>query len=226
MLDDSAFAGAMHTASGMMRLIEDLGSETLADVHRAEEVYRDSVRAVTEKARLLGDVWTARHFGLALDDTVWGGLSRYLLHGGFEMPAYRPIIEQARAIADARRFFHWELEFPEVFFDEHGRLEEGGGFDVVIGNPPYGGASWIVIRKTLSCRVTENADCSNDQMCMRILLFDVSASWRKRGYWASSSRTPLLMVVHLEIPDSRHDGNADSNPRFQDYAMSLTPQRC
>ena len=138
MLDDSAFAGAMHTASGMMRLIEDLGSETLADVHRAEEVYRDSVRAVTEQARLLGDVWTARHFGLALDETMWGGLSRYLLHGGFEMPAYRPVIDQARAIADERRFFHWELEFPEVFFDEHGRLVEGGGFDVVMGNPPYG----------------------------------------------------------------------------------------
>ena len=138
MLDDSAFAGAMHTASGMMRLIEDLGSETLADVHRAEEVYRDSVRAVTERARLLGDVWTARHFGLALDETMWGGLSRYLLHGGFEMPAYRPVIDQARAIADERRFFHWELEFPEVFFDEHGRLVEGGGFDVVMGNPPYG----------------------------------------------------------------------------------------
>ena len=138
MLDDSAFAGAMHTASGMMRLIEDLGSETLADVHRAEEVYRDSVRAVTERARLLGDVWTARHFGLALDETLWGGLSRYLLHGGFEMPAYRPVIDQARAIADERRFFHWELEFPEVFFDEHGRLVEGGGFDVVMGNPPYG----------------------------------------------------------------------------------------
>ena len=49
MLDDSAFAGAMHIASGMMRLIEDLGSDTLADVHRAEEVYRDSVRAVTER---------------------------------------------------------------------------------------------------------------------------------------------------------------------------------
>jgi hypothetical protein len=137
MLDDSAFAGAMHTASGMMRLIEDLGSETLADVHRAEEVYRDSVRAVTERARLLGDVWTARHFGLALDDTIWGGLSRYLLHGGFEMPAYRPIIEHAQRIAGGQRFFHWELEFPEVFFDEHGRLVEEGGFDVVMGNPPY-----------------------------------------------------------------------------------------
>ncbi len=53
------------------------------------------------------------------------------------MPAYRPILEQARAIAGQRRFFHWELEFPEVFFDEHGRLEEDGGFDVVMGNPPY-----------------------------------------------------------------------------------------
>ena len=137
MLDDSAFAGAMHTASGMMRLIEDLGSETLADVHRAEEVYRDSVPR-SPSARLLGDVWTARHFGLALDETMWGGLSRYLLHGGFEMPAYRPIIDQARAVADARHFFHWELEFPEVFFDEYGRLVEGGGFDVVMGNPPYG----------------------------------------------------------------------------------------
>ena len=73
MLDDSVFAGAMHTASGMMRLIEDLGSETLADVHRAEEVYRDSVRVVTEKARLLGDVWTSGHFGLALDETIWAG---------------------------------------------------------------------------------------------------------------------------------------------------------
>lgn len=27
-------------------------------------------------------------------------------------------------------FFHWELEFPEVFF-------ESNGFDIVIGNPPY-----------------------------------------------------------------------------------------
>src|SRR6185369_12280040 len=30
------------------------------------------------------------------------------------------------------RFFHWELEFPEVFFDK-----ERPGFDVVLGNPPW-----------------------------------------------------------------------------------------
>ena len=34
------------------------------------------------------------------------------------------------------RGFAWELEFPDVFFDEQGRLPHSG-FDAVIGNPPY-----------------------------------------------------------------------------------------
>jgi hypothetical protein len=35
-------------------------------------------------------------------------------------------------------YFHWELEFPEVFFDAYGRPKgEAAGFDAVVGNPPY-----------------------------------------------------------------------------------------
>ena len=35
--------------------------------------------------------------------------------------------------------FHWRLEFPDVFFDEHGKLLPPArcGFDAVLGNPPY-----------------------------------------------------------------------------------------
>ena len=37
-----------------------------------------------------------------------------------------------------RPLFHCGLsEFPEVFVDEHGEPRAGGGFDAVIGNPPY-----------------------------------------------------------------------------------------
>ncbi len=43
----------------------------------------------------------------------------------------------AAALARQHRFFHWELEFPEVFFDRRGRLDPAAGFDAVIGNPPY-----------------------------------------------------------------------------------------
>jgi hypothetical protein len=39
--------------------------------------------------------------------------------------------------AEAGRPFHWELEFPERFLDEHGRIRADAGFDAVIGNPPY-----------------------------------------------------------------------------------------
>lgn len=39
--------------------------------------------------------------------------------------------------ANDRRFFHWELEFPEVFFNEDGTPRERPGFDAVMGNPPY-----------------------------------------------------------------------------------------
>ena len=38
---------------------------------------------------------------------------------------------RAQAMAGEKRFFHWELEFPEAFQGEN------RGFDVVIGNPPY-----------------------------------------------------------------------------------------
>jgi len=37
----------------------------------------------------------------------------------------------------ARRPFHWSLEFPEVF------ARERGGFDGIVGNPPFSGGRWI-----------------------------------------------------------------------------------
>lgn len=39
--------------------------------------------------------------------------------------------ELIRALANEHRFFHWELEFPDVF------TKDGAGFDAVVGNPPW-----------------------------------------------------------------------------------------
>jgi len=43
----------------------------------------------------------------------------------------------AQATADEQSFFHWELEYPEVFFGEDGEKRDDAGFDAVIGNPPW-----------------------------------------------------------------------------------------
>ena len=40
-----------------------------------------------------------------------------------------PSVDAARAWADQKRFFHWFLEFPEIM--------DRGGFDCILGNPPY-----------------------------------------------------------------------------------------
>ncbi len=44
----------------------------------------------------------------------------------------RPWWEAFQAVRNRERFFHWELEFPEVFLDS-----ERTGFDAVLGNPPW-----------------------------------------------------------------------------------------
>ena len=44
----------------------------------------------------------------------------------------RPWWPRFEEIRSSERFFHWELEFPEVFLDS-----EHLGFDVVLGNPPW-----------------------------------------------------------------------------------------
>ncbi len=49
----------------------------------------------------------------------------------------RSLLEHAREIAQSRSFFHWEMEFPEVFYDVAGRSSESAGFDAVVGNPPW-----------------------------------------------------------------------------------------
>lgn len=46
-----------------------------------------------------------------------------------------PRLQFAKEIASANKFMHWELEFADLF-------EERGGFDLVIGNPPWIKMEW------------------------------------------------------------------------------------
>ncbi len=46
-----------------------------------------------------------------------------------------PRLALAAAVAERMRFHHWELAFPEVF-------AERGGFDLIVGNPPWVKLQW------------------------------------------------------------------------------------
>ncbi|QKK03620.1 MAG: hypothetical protein HND55_13680 [Pseudomonadota bacterium] len=46
-----------------------------------------------------------------------------------------PRMKRAHVLAESRRFFHWELEFADLFM-------ENGGFDLILGNPPWLKVEW------------------------------------------------------------------------------------
>src|SRR5690606_7003061 len=49
-------------------------------------------------------------------------------------PEARQIVENLQR---QLRFFHWELEFPDVFNKQRASQNTFTGFDAIIGNPPW-----------------------------------------------------------------------------------------
>ncbi len=72
---------------------------------------------------------------------VWRPLADYAIGKAVEHPqtqTFENWLDAVTMLAGGKHFFHWELEFPNIFFDSQGQpLGERAGFDVVIGNPPY-----------------------------------------------------------------------------------------
>ncbi|MDR3087523.1 MAG: hypothetical protein LBU45_06185, partial [Azoarcus sp.] len=52
---------------------------------------------------------------------------------GKDVPAANDLLARAKTLSQRENFFHWQTFFPDVFSSNSGR----GGFDIVIGNPPW-----------------------------------------------------------------------------------------
>lgn len=133
------FRQRMSTAVDAMWLIEGSPAATLAEVKEQERLYEGLRQRLVGSFGTLANVLTAQHFGIDIDLRDMEHLALYALGKALVVPrGLQSAVDRVDALAVQRRFFHWELEFPEVFFDRHGQsLGERGGFDAVLGNPPY-----------------------------------------------------------------------------------------
>jgi hypothetical protein len=134
------FAGLLDLTSVMIR-IADQADSTLADVRRSAEDFAGFQRVLTPYKQVL-DLWVSQYFGnkaAAEFLTLYGGdVLPALREGRAVEEPYRSAIARARELWQERRFFHWDLEFPEVFVDLARRdWAENPGFDAVVGNPPW-----------------------------------------------------------------------------------------
>jgi hypothetical protein len=144
MLDDPALAPTLRQAASLVAQLADTTDAVRSQGHVTSELYRERLRSATERYHRLADVWTARDFGLPVGAATWSQIVSQALGGSANHGDHSEIIERATELAHRFRFLHWELQFPEVFFDVSRRIggreskaHRSAGFDVVIGNPPY-----------------------------------------------------------------------------------------
>ncbi|MBI3466454.1 MAG: N-6 DNA methylase [Planctomycetes bacterium] len=116
-------------------------SQSSEQVKSKERLYRELDRR-REPFQMAADIWCSTFVGETgagispeQYQTVLDVLSK---PAQFKRLTEEPWFQATLAAARQAfvRCFHWELEFPEVFFDEHGR-RANVGFDAIIGNPPY-----------------------------------------------------------------------------------------
>ena len=105
-----------------------------------ERMHAMPVHDAAERARLYRDelvgstAWRALKEAMDLWCTCWFWPADQIEHAPLPSTFAEPADETrtvARRVAGEMRFFHWELEFPDVF------RETGAGFDAVLGNPPW-----------------------------------------------------------------------------------------
>lgn len=113
------------------RQLEAGTDDTVEEIRGKERLFAELTASGTyARARLAADAWCA---GFVQHKTVTGpqittGVVRRIASGDEASQAAK---EGAKTFASDYGFFHWELEFPQVFGDD------AGGFDLVIGNPPW-----------------------------------------------------------------------------------------
>jgi hypothetical protein len=96
-------------------------------------------------ARLVADAWCAAFVWPKTPDAPPAVTHRVLMRLDERPETVREVIRgKVERLAASYQFFHWHLEFPEVFrvpddpaSAEHPELGWSGGFSCVIGNPPW-----------------------------------------------------------------------------------------
>jgi hypothetical protein len=116
--------------------IEEIEEQGAEDIRKKKQLY-DELRGsdAYQQEKLAYDVWTAA-FYWPMDGSVDeypspSTIDKIRRDHNTNERVLQDLTRLTTEIAQKQRFFHWELEFPEVF------AGSSPGFDCVLGNPPW-----------------------------------------------------------------------------------------
>ena len=141
------FGGPFQGLLSATAFVEDLRrlpDATIEQAERSHALYNQFEEAMAPYKAAL-DIWVSRYFGNKLAQeylTLVGQnyVEEIRSEGKDLSPEYRNVITKAAEIKREKRFFHWDLEFPEAFVDLERKTwkpKDKQGFDAIFGNPPY-----------------------------------------------------------------------------------------
>lgn len=124
------------------RKLAEAPSDDRLQVRRKEESFARLLKGDDwTRLRTLGDWWVAPFFHneLRRSSSAWRQGRRDIVAGQLMYGDGQRLLDRTRNEVQP---FHWEIEFPEVFFDPSGGRRPGAGFDAMIGNPPWEGITF------------------------------------------------------------------------------------
>jgi hypothetical protein len=115
------------------RKIENKDEKTIDDIKEKEKEYQKFKKnnEYYQKISELCNIYTHQYFDGELTKEDYKRYRGLLYHSNQFKDENWFQEAQEDAKQENRSYFHWELEFPQVFFGET------QGFDAVVGNPPY-----------------------------------------------------------------------------------------
>jgi type I restriction-modification system DNA methylase subunit len=121
----------------MGKILEITGQESDSyETVQAKEAADEAVRQLKAPFAAVANLWVSAYFGSSFTPAEYGEALETI--GKPAELLTMTAVQQAQQMVQERRFFHWELAFPEVFYNKHGQsLSDKIGFDAIIGNPPY-----------------------------------------------------------------------------------------
>jgi hypothetical protein len=141
----------------------------------------------------VADLWTDTFFGQPLSQEDYLARAQAILEaahrnaGCLQEPAGRYHIKELD-----KPSFHWELEFPDVFFNEDGSPRANPGFDALIGNPPWLGLRTGEIEKRLLGWLRGHYTSAVGQ-------FDLAAVFTELACRLTAKGAPIGLVVPKRI---------------------------
>ena len=184
------------SATASIEQLRRIPDATVEEAERSHSLYAEFESAQAPYKAAL-DIWVSQHFGNAKAKeylTLAGGdLVEQIRSGGMEESEdYLEAITLGSRLGAEKRFFHWDLEFPEAFVDLQRRTwkrREDQGFDAVVGNPPYVSAYSHHSQKHAISEEAYFANAFNNRLGGRVntyLVFLVSTTQylRHHGFWA------------------------------------------